>query len=75
MNNLSRRIERLEQRLSAQHGEQQLVYVGPNLESDDSEETPWSVKIAPGVWAMAFGARFTAEQIDALRKEYALRGC
>jgi len=77
MNNLRRwqqRIERLEKRIGTRVGPQ-AIYLTPNLEAegDDSEETPWSVKIAPGVWGAAFGAPFTAEQIDQLRKEYAAR--
>jgi len=51
----------------------QLIYITPNLESegDDSEETPWSIKISPhGIWVKAFGPRFTPEQIDNFRKEY-----
>jgi len=75
MNTLRRwkqRVERLEQKTGTNPGPQ-MIYLTPNLkpEGDDSQETAWSVKIAPGVWAKAFGAAFTAEQVDALRKEYA----
>ena len=71
MSNLNRRIERLEKRIGTRVGPQ-LIYLTPNLkpEGDDAEETPWSVKIRPGVWAKAFGAPFTADQIDNFRKEY-----
>ena len=74
MNTLRRwkqRVERLEQKTGTNPGPQ-MIYLTPNLkpEGDDSQETAWSVNIAPGVWAKAFGAAFTAEQVDALRKEY-----
>jgi len=41
----------------------QLIYIRPNLERDDREETPWSIKISAGVWATAFGASFSFEDI------------
>jgi len=74
MNTLRRwkqRVERLEQKTGPNPGPQ-MIYLTPNLqpEGDDSSENPWSVKIAPGIWAKAFGAPFTAEQIDNFRKEY-----
>jgi len=74
MNNLRRwqqRIERLEKRIGTRVGPQ-LIYLTPNLkpEGDDAEETPWSVKIAAGVWAKAFGAPFSSEDIERLRREY-----
>jgi hypothetical protein len=82
MNNLERRIEGLamgsfEQRLmqlEQQMGTQprpRLIYITPNLEEDESEETPYSVKISSELWAEAFGGPFTKEEIDKLREEYA----
>ena len=75
MNTLRRwkqRIERLEDRMGSKRVPQ-LIYITPNLEAegDDSAETPWSVKIAPGVWATAFGTPFCSEDIERLRKKYA----
>src|SRR5262249_30903456 len=69
MSNLNRRIERLEKRIGTRVGPQ-LIYITPNLQPDDSEETPWSVRVAPGVWAKAFGAPFSSEDIERLRREY-----
>jgi hypothetical protein len=68
MNGLKRRIERLEKETGADKG--QMLYLGPNLESDEEEETPWSIKISPGLWATAFGAPFSGEQIEQLRAEF-----
>ena len=65
MNGLRRRIERLERQSGANRG--QMVYFGPNLEDDDSEETPWSINIRPGEWATAFGAPFSSEDIERLK--------
>jgi hypothetical protein len=61
------RLARLERAAGAKHWEQQLVYLGPNLESDDAEETPYSVRIEPGVWAEAFGRPFESEAIAKLK--------
>jgi len=65
------RIERLEEKMGTKR-QPQMIYLTPNLkpDGDDSEETPWSVKIAPGVWAKAFGAPFSSEDIERLRREY-----
>jgi hypothetical protein len=39
---------------------------------DQSEETPYSVKISPEVWAHVFGSRpFTPDEVDKVREEYA----
>jgi len=68
--NWEQRIERLKQRMGAKQGPQ-LICIGPNLERDNREETPWSIKISPGVWATAFGASFSSEDIKRLRREHA----
>jgi hypothetical protein len=67
MNGLKRRVERLEQQAGMK--QRQMICFGPNLEDDDEEETPWTIKIRPGEWATAFGAPFTSAQIERLRAE------
>jgi hypothetical protein len=49
-----------------------LIYLTPNLEGDDTEETAYSVKISSEVWAHVFGTGpSTTEEVDKLREEYA----
>ena len=56
MSNLLRRIERLE-KLGQKH-EQRFIYILPNLEEKEYEETPYKMKVSPDLWAhaMAGGA-------------------
>lgn len=54
MSNLDRRIKWLEQRMGAKQG-QRLIYIVPNLEEGEGEETPYQVKISSVLWAYAFG--------------------
>jgi len=49
------RIERLEQRMGVKPGPR-LIYLMPNLEPDEPEETPYLVKLSSDVWAHVFGA-------------------
>jgi hypothetical protein len=70
MNNLERRIERLEEKLLAKHGPR-LIYIHPNL-GEGEEETPYQVKVSSELWAYAMGGGpFTEEEIRQLREEYA----
>jgi hypothetical protein len=71
MNNLARRTQRLEEKLETKPGPR-LIYLTPNLEGDETEETAYSVKISSEVWAYVFGSGpFITEEIDKLREEYA----
>jgi hypothetical protein len=70
MSRFEQRLTRLEQRMGTNPGPR-LIYLTPNLEGDESEETPYSVKISSKLWAEAFGGPFTKEEIDKLREEYA----
>jgi hypothetical protein len=47
-----------------------LIYLTPNLELDEPEETPYLVKLSSDVWAHVFGAPLSDEEIRNLRKEY-----
>lgn len=64
------RIERLEQRMGVKPGPR-LIYLMPNLEPDEPEETPYLVKLSSDVWAHVFGAPLSDEEIRNLREEYA----
>ena len=66
MSNLYRRIERLEQRMGVKPGPR-LIYLTPNLEDADAEETPYQFRISSGVWASVFGGPLTDEEIRKLR--------
>jgi hypothetical protein len=70
MGRFEQRVTRLEQRMGTNH-RPRLIYITPNLEEDESEETPYSVKISSELWAEAFGGPFTREEIGKLREEYA----
>jgi hypothetical protein len=70
MGRFEQRVMRLEQRMGTKHAPR-LIYLTPNLEEDESEETPYSVKISSELWAEAFGGPFTKEEIAKLREEYA----
>ncbi len=70
MNTLERRVERLEQRMGAKR-EQRFIYIMPNLEEEEDQETPYCVKISADLWAHAIGGGpFTNEEIRRLRQEY-----
>jgi hypothetical protein len=69
MNRLQRRLERLEQQTRAKPGAP-LIYLMPNLEEGEGQETPYSVKISSELWAHAFGAPLTEDDIRELRVEY-----
>jgi hypothetical protein len=69
MNGLKRRLERLEQRTAIKHGPR-LIYITPNLELDEPEETPYLVKLSYDIWANVFGAPLSDEGIRALRHEH-----
>ena len=71
MNNLARRTQRLEEKLETKPGPR-LIYLTPNLEGDETEETAYSVKISSEVWAYVFSSGpFTTEEVDKLREQCA----
>jgi hypothetical protein len=67
MSGFEKRIERLEKQTGVKPGPR-LIYITPNLEDDDSEETPYSIKLSPGVWAEICGAPLSEEEIRSLKE-------
>jgi hypothetical protein len=68
MSRFEQRLTRIEQRTETKPAPR-LIYLTPNLERDESEETPYSVKISSEVWAHVFGSGpFTTEEIDKLKR-------
>ena len=69
MNNLVRRIERLEEKLQAK-SEGGIIHIIPNLEEND-QETTYKVKVSHELWAHAIGrGPFTKEEVRSLREKY-----
>lgn len=66
MGSLEQRLARLEQRVEVKPGPR-LIYLMPNLEDADGEETPHQFRISSGVWASVFGGPLTDEEIRKLR--------
>ena len=69
MNTLERKVKRLEQRMGVKPGPR-MIYLTPNLEDADGEETPYQFRISSGVWASVFGEPLTDEEIHKLREEH-----
>jgi hypothetical protein len=63
MNNLERRIERLEETLGVKPGSRLILVTNVNSES------PWQVEFLPGLYALAYGP-LTSEEIQKLREEH-----
>ena len=64
--------KRLEQRMRVKPG-RRLIYLMPNLELDEPEETPYLIKLSSDVWVNVFGPPLTGEEIQALRDELGVR--
>ena len=69
MARFERRLDRLEQRMGVKPGPR-VIYLMPNLEAEEGEETPYCVKLSSEEWAHAFGAPLTEDDIRKLRVEY-----
>jgi hypothetical protein len=70
MSNFDIRLGRLEQRMGVKQ-RRTVIYITPNLEKDEGEDTPYEVKISSVLWAHAFGGgSFTEDEILWLREEY-----
>jgi hypothetical protein len=67
MNNLERRIERLEEKLGTKRGPREIILT--NVDFSDGEEDP----LFPGVWSIVYGGPLTSEEICKLREERELR--
>ena len=69
MTDLDRRIERLERRTGVKCGPR-TIYITPNLESEDPEETPYLVKLSTDLWANVYGEPLSDDGVRKLRQEY-----
>jgi hypothetical protein len=69
VNQLERRLGRLEQRLSIKPGAR-IIYFTPNLEADEPEESPYLVKLSSEVWAHVSGPGLSRIEIEMLKKEF-----
>jgi hypothetical protein len=67
MNNLERRIERLEERLGVKQGPRYVLITNLN---PDGEEDPYTRELFPGLWAIGYGGPFTEDEIRNLREEH-----
>jgi hypothetical protein len=75
VNNLERRIGRLELTLGTKPGPRHITLknialsddiILTNVDFSDGEEDP----LFPGVWALVYGEPLTSEEIQKLREEY-----
>jgi hypothetical protein len=69
MNNLERRIERLEEKLGTKRGPRHILVTNVNFL--EGEESPCEVEFLPGLYALAYGGPLTTKEIDSLREKYA----
>jgi hypothetical protein len=69
MNNLERRIDRLEETLRVKPGTRHIIVTNVNFL--DGDESPCEVEFLPGLYALAYGGPLTTEELDKLREEYA----
>ena len=72
MNALARRIERLERRTTVKVGPR-LIYITPNLEPHEIEESPYLVKLSSDLWAHVFGAPLKTMRFASFGKSTALQ--
>jgi hypothetical protein len=72
VSNLERRLERLEEKLTRRA--EPRVMITTNVRFGDGEEDPYTVKIAPGLWAIAArGGPFTPDEIKGLKEKHRSR--
>jgi hypothetical protein len=69
MNALERRINRLERRAEIRPGSR-IIYLTPNLDSEEPEEDPYLVKLSPDVWAHIAGPPLSEAEVRQLKKDY-----
>ncbi len=69
MTRFRRRLDRLEQRMAVKPGPR-LIYLIPNLEAEEGEETPYFVKLSSEVWAHVFGRPLSTEEVKKLKDEF-----
>lgn len=69
MKDLKRRLHRLEKQSGTNFGPR-IIYLMPNLESEEPDETPYSAKITSELWAHSHGRPLMDQEIAALRIQY-----
>jgi hypothetical protein len=47
-----------------------LIYLMPNLEAEEGEETPYCVKLSSEVWAHVFGRPLSSDEVKKLKAEF-----
>jgi hypothetical protein len=70
MNNLSRRLERLEKRLGAKSPRWVLVIGCSDPNAAKLAESPYCKEILPGLYALPYGGPLTEEEHQKLREEH-----
>jgi hypothetical protein len=63
------RLQRLERRIGLKPGPR-LIYLMPNLEADEGEETPYRVKLSSEVWAHVFRRPLSSDEVKKLTDEF-----
>ena len=69
MNRFERRLARLELRIGIKAGPR-LIYLMPNLEEDEPEESPYLVKLSSEMWAHVSGPGLSNGEIEKLKEEF-----
>ena len=69
MARFERRLDRLEQRMAVKPGPR-LIYLMPNQEAEEGEETPYRVKLSSEVWAHVFGRPLSSDEVKKLKAEF-----
>ena len=71
MNNLRRRIDRLEDKVGVKP-ESRITLITNVCNREDQSESPYEIEFVPGLWAHAVrGGPFSEEEIRGLREKYA----
>ena len=69
MSRTEQRLQRLERRMALKPGPR-VIYLMPNLEADEGEETPYCVKLSSEVWAHVSGRPLSTEEVKKLKEEF-----
>jgi len=63
------RLQRLERRMGVKPGPR-LIYLAPNLEASEGEETPYFVKLSSEVWAHVFDRPLSSVEVKKIKDEF-----
>ena len=69
MTKLERRLEWVKQRIGIRP-RRRLIYFGPNLEENNGEETPHSVRLSSEIWAHIFGAGLSSNEAEKAKEDW-----